>query len=137
MSDMRKEVREAIAAGNDALSSLYQARDLLQSARNWGIWDILGGGFLSTMIKHHKLDQANACMNEAERKLAVFREELKDVELPQMQLSIDGFLSFADFFFDGVLADYLVQRKINQARDKVERAITYVEALVRELENYD
>ena len=137
MSDMRKEVREAIAAGNDALSSLYQARDLLQSARNWGIWDILGGGFLSTMIKHHKLDQANACMSEAERKLAVFREELKDVELPQMQLSIDGFLSFADFFFDGVLEDYLVQRKINQARDKVERAITYVEALVRELENYD
>ena len=137
MKDMRQEVREAINAGNDALDSLYQARDLLQSARNWGIWDILGGGMLSTMIKHHKLDQANACMYDAERKLAVFREELRDVELPQMRLSIDGFLTFADFFFDGVLADYLVQRKINQARDKVERAITYVEALVRELENYD
>lgn len=53
-----------------------------------------------------------------------------------LRMEIGDFLSFADFFFDGFVADYLVQSKIASARKQVEDAIVNVtnvlEALRRE-----
>ena len=47
-----------------------------------------------------------------------------------------GFLSFADFFFDGIVADYLVQSKIGEARRQVNEAINQVERILVELRRY-
>ena len=47
--------------------------------------------------------------------------------------SISSFLTFADFFFDGLVADYLVQRKINDAREQVDDAIMRVRVILGEL----
>lgn len=44
---MKREMQEAVQAGERALQSLYAARDKLGSARNWGIFDMLGGGFIT------------------------------------------------------------------------------------------
>lgn len=41
----RKEVSEAITAGRQALSILRMAKDELRSAGNWGVVDMVGGGF--------------------------------------------------------------------------------------------
>ncbi len=38
-----REVNEAVAAGETAIRSLQAAREKLDSARNWGILDILSG----------------------------------------------------------------------------------------------
>ena len=38
------EIKEAIAAGERALSSLYVAQEKLNSARGWGMFDLFGGG---------------------------------------------------------------------------------------------
>ena len=56
--DIEKEKREAIEAGQRALSSLRTAEENLNSAKNWGLVDMFGGGFFSTMLKHSKMDQA-------------------------------------------------------------------------------
>ena len=48
---MKREMQEAVQAGERALQSLYAARDKLGSARNWGIFDMLGGGFISDFVK--------------------------------------------------------------------------------------
>lgn len=56
--DLEKEKREAIAAGNRALNSLRAAQENLSSAKNWGLWDMFGGGFISTVVKHSKMDRA-------------------------------------------------------------------------------
>lgn len=42
-------------------------------------------------------------------------------------------MNFADFFFDGIVADYLVQKKINDAREQVDDAIMRVRAILGEL----
>ena len=42
---VEQEIREAQYAGQRALASLHMAEEKLGSARNWGIWDMLGGGF--------------------------------------------------------------------------------------------
>ena len=45
------------------------------------------------------------------------------------------FLSFADYFFDGLIADWLVQSRINDARRQVDSAIQRVEEVLRRLQS--
>lgn len=128
------EIREAIAAGERALSSLYVAQDKLKSARGWGMFDLFGGGFISDMMKHSRLNEASQCMEDAKYQLRIFKKELADVNGSfNLKLDIGGFLSFADFFFDGIVADYLVQSKIADARRQVDSAIEKVSGILEEL----
>ena len=128
------EIREAIAAGELALSTLYLAQEQLNKAKNWGIFDLFGGGFLADIIKHSKMDDAARYMEDAKYQLQRFRKELSDVNGNfNLQLDVGGFLSFADFFFDGILADYLVQSKINEARRQVDDAIIKVQRILDDL----
>lgn len=134
MMDERKEIQEAIYAGERALDSLYAAQDKLNSARSWGIFDLLGGGFFTDLIKHSKMDDAAGCMEDARYRIKVFQKELKDVDLTcNLRLEVGGFLNFADFFFDGVVADYLVQSKIAEAREQVQDAIFMVKGALDSL----
>ena len=58
MTDMvndRKEINEAIVAGDMALNSLYAAQEKLDSAKGWSWLDLFGGGFFTDMIKHSKI----------------------------------------------------------------------------------
>lgn len=130
----RQEVQEAVRAGERALLSLYTARDRLVSARGWGIWDMIGGGLVSSMVKHSKINEASSYLDRAKMDLKVFQKELKDIpDFSDLGIDIGGFLSFADVFLDGFFADYLVQRKIDDARRQVEQGIRKVESLLGQL----
>ena len=134
MTNEMREIREAIQAGERVLASLRKAEEKLTSASNWGLWDIFGGGLISGIAKHNKMNEATSYMEEAKRHLQVFQKELQDVNgTYNLQLDIGGFLSFADFFFDGVIADYLVQTKINDAKIQVRDAIQSVSSILSQL----
>ena len=135
--NLQKEMSEAIQAGEHALCSLRAAREELQKAGNWGIVDLFGGGFITNLIKHSKMDNASHLMENAKYDLKKFQKELRDVTI-NTDLSIDcgGFLTFADFFWDGVVADWLVQSKINDAKRQVDDAIAQVEQILRRLKQY-
>jgi len=131
---MRREMNEAIQAGERALSSLRTVQSQLNSARSWGIFDMFGGGVFSSAIKHSKINDASRYMEDAKRDLLIFQRELKDVNIPlNLRMEVGSFLSFADFFFDGFIADYLVQSKISEAREQVDDAINMVENILRDL----
>lgn len=135
MYDYEKEKNEAIMAGQRALRSLQAAKSELDSARGFGIWDMLGGGLISTWAKHSKMDNAQAYMEQARYDLQIFSKELKDVNMMQpLGLEMDGFLTFADYFFDGFIADWLVQDKINNARQQVDNAIFHVQNILSQLQ---
>ena len=128
------EIREAIAAGERALSSLYLAKEKLKRARSWGMIDLFGGGFLTDFMKHSRMNEASRCMEDAKYHLQIFKKELADVNGDfHLRLEVGGFLSFADFFFDGIVADYLVQSKIADARRQVDIAIEKVSRILYEL----
>ena len=125
--DMQKELREAIAAADAALESLERARASLRSARNWGIYDILGGGFISGLVKRSRMRSAGEEMEAARRELSRFRRELEDVD----RIIDPGFKNFdlgafGDLFMDGFLFDLIAQGKISDAREQVEKAIAEV-----------
>lgn len=95
---------------------------------------MLGGGFLTDLIKHSNMNDASAYMEEAKQNLLIFQRELKDVQIHfNLTMEISSFLTFADFFFDGIIADYLMQTKIADARDEVENAIYQVQQVLNEL----
>lgn len=102
--DIEKEKREAIEAGQRALSSLRTAKENLNSAKNWGLVDMFGGGFFSTMLKHSKMDQARQNMEQAKYDLRNFSRELNDVNVAcNLNINTGGFLSFADYFLMDLL----------------------------------
>ena len=131
---MRNEMREAILAGERALSSLRSAQEKLNSAGNWGLLDMFGGGMFSTLIKHSKMNDAKYLMEAAQRDLKHFQRELSDVNVClDLKMDVGNFLSFADFFFDGFLADYLVQSKISESKEQISVLIYRVEQILHEL----
>ena len=131
---MRREMKEAVDAGERALSSLRNAQEKLNSAGNWGLFDMFGGGLFSTIMKRSKMDDAQQLMEAAKTDLKRFQRELKDVNIPlDLRMEVGSFLSFADFFFDGFVADYLVQSKISEAKEQVSDAIIRVEQILNEL----
>ena len=132
--DIIREKREAIEAGERALRSLRQAKSDLNSARGWGIYDLLGGGMISTLIKHSRMNNAEKNISDAKWELQRFARELDDVEdVTGVDFGIGDLATFADFFFDGMLADFYVQTKINNARAQVDEAIRRVEYVILKL----
>ena len=137
MYNRQLEIREAIEAGERALRSLKEARSNLGSARGWGVVDMLGGRGLSGLIKHVKIGDARSSLNRAKADLDRFSRELSDVrDIQGLDIEIGDFLTFADFFFDGFLADIMVQSKIREAQDKVDDAIDRTEALLARLRRF-
>lgn len=129
-----KEIREAICAGQEALSYLNQARDSLNSAGNWGLLDLFGGGTISTFMKHSKMNRAEQLVQEARFALKRFQRELMDVDtVAQLHIETGDFLAFADYFFDGIIADWLVQSRISDAKRQVDNAIQRVNYILRQL----
>mgnify|MGYP006959229868 CR=1 FL=1 len=135
--DRDKEIGEAVRAGERALSSLREAERQLNSAGNWGLVDIFGGNTISGLMKHMKVNNASRCVDDARRDLAVFRDELGDIrDIEGLNVDIDGFLTFADFFFDGFVADIFVQSKIRDGQRQVREAIRRVEDILQALRRY-
>ena len=133
-SNQNREREEAIRAADCALEHLYAARDALGSAKNWGVFDIVGGGFFSTLIKQSKMSDAERELNAARGALSVFARELADVEgAGGVHIDTDDFVSAIDLFWDNPFVDLYVQGRINDARDQVEAAIEQVESVRRML----
>ena len=129
-----RERQEAIDAGERALDSLYGVRKELESAGNWGLLDMFGGGMFTTFVKHSKMNDAQRYMERAKRDLAAFSRELADVS-ETLNINSGDFLTFADYFFDGFLADMMVQSRIHDAQRQVDDAIYRVESILSRLRN--
>ena len=105
----------------------------LSSAGNWGLVDIFGGNLISGLMKHGRMSSAEREIEEARLSLQRFSRELRDVN-GYSSIHINDFLTLADFFFDGFLADVIVQSKISEAKRECDRAIRQVTDIRRELQ---
>lgn len=81
-----------------------------------------------------KVNNASQCIENAKRDQDAFRDELGNIrDMEDLCVDIDGFLTFADFFFDGFLADIFVQSKIRDGQKRVREAERRVEDVLRAL----
>lgn len=140
LESQERELEEACAAGKEALATTDQIAASLDSAEGWGTWDLFGGGLLSDMAKHSHLDDAQAQVEQLQSQLRRFKTELADVAIDaDFQVSIDGFLRMADYFFDGIFADWAVldrihqsQEQIGETRNRINSVLTHLHTLMEQ-----
>jgi len=136
-----KEVKEAIAAGEKVLLDLGKAQENMKSAKNWGTYDLFGGGLAADIAKHNRIADAKSCIEQVQSSMRSYKTELADVKMVlDLQVEINGFDKFADFFFDGLLSNLNVQSKIKESIDSITKAIRDVESVqsqLRTLENQE
>lgn len=132
----KKEINEAISAGNDARKSLQNMIEALKSAEGWGIWDMAGGDLIATSIKHSKMDDAMEYAGMAQQSLTRFQRELSDVENEMQSLNIEltSFENFADYFFDNIITDWVVQSKIEESLSGALSMEAKVRTVIHDLE---
>lgn len=132
---LKTELNEAIQAGNRVKHILDKAEESLEKAAGWGTFDMLGGGMISTAVKHNHIDEAQDYIHQAQHQMRVFEKELRDVnEESEFGIDISGMLKFADFFFDGFISDFMVQGRINESLDQVKNQSSEVHQLIRSLQ---
>lgn len=136
LESQKKELQEAISAGNAALSTTQQVLSSLDSAEGWGTWDLFGGGLVADLAKHSHLDEAQGAIELLQSQLRRFKTELADVTIQaDMQVNVDGFLRFADYFFDGLFADWAVLDKINQSQSQVQNTKSQIASVLSRLDS--
>ena len=131
----RKEIEEALSAGQMALVHIQEAMNDLHSAGNWGTFDILGGGLIADAMKYSRMDEAQKKMELVQSDLRRYKAELADVaHTAAFDLQPGGFLQFADFFWDNIFTDFAVRDKIYQAQDQMQELKNQVSRIQMELE---
>jgi hypothetical protein len=136
VKDDIREYSEAISAGMTLLYELKKLTDSLNSASNWGIVDMLGGGLISTAVKHGHLDDAKEITYRLNKLSVNFKRELIDIKLDaSIEVNLSSFESFGDYFFDGVFVDWMVQGKIDASLENVVNLHRHLEVILSDLEN--
>lgn len=131
----RREVEEALGAGRQVLSRLDGALDKLGSAQNWGIWDLVSDGILGDIMKYQRLDEAQRQIEALSDDLRRFHMELEDISWSEsFDLRPGGWLEFADYVFDNIFTDWMVQDRIERSRQDLVELWGRVKNLLRQLE---
>ena len=135
LEGQHRELSEALAAGNRAMQAARAVEKELDSASSWGTWDMLGGGILTDMAKHSHLDAAQVRVEQLQVHLRSLRTELADVAVDaDVQVQMDGFLHFADFFFDGIFADWAVMDHIENSQRQIRGVIGQINDVMHSLQ---
>ncbi|OUO34685.1 hypothetical protein [Olsenella sp. An290] len=133
-ADERREAREAVAAGRRALESLGEAADALDSASNWGLFDMVLGGPLVSVFKHARLGDARDALERARADLYAFTRELRDVPgIESLRVNVGGVASALDVLADNPFVDLYVQKRISDAQESVEAAIVATKTILARL----
>lgn len=129
------EMDEAIQSGIEVKHSLKIAIDSIESAEGWGIFDMMGGGLISTAIKHAHLDDAKTNIQSVQSKMRRFQKELLDVNLSEENMFVDttSLLKFADYFFDGLITDWIVQDQINESLQLTKTQFEKINQIIEKL----
>lgn len=139
ISDQRmlvKEIKEAVVAGKAVLDALLRASESLEKAENWGNWDLwMNGGLLSTHMKHSHIDDARDAIHAANHYLKSFNKELADLnKTVNVHFEMDGFVKMADYWFDGLIVDWVVQGRIKNSQEQTLDALNKMRPIVTKLE---
>lgn len=130
-----KELNEAVDAGNCALFLVKSVQSSLENAQELGTCDMFGGVMLADAVRADHFDHAQSMVEKLQIQLRRFRTELADVKIDaDIQICAEGFLRFADFFFDGLFADWAAMDRIEQAHSQLRQTRAEIESVLHKLE---
>jgi hypothetical protein len=124
----KEEIKQAFNAGFFALQSIARVLKYLKEAEKWGQWDMYNKSGYYDHLKHTAVDKAVDEAYRAKMNLTQYKNELADIGMhDNFALHVESFTKFTDIFFDNLISDWIVQRKIKNVlasvlavQDKVE-----------------
>lgn len=128
-----KDIEESICAGKALYQEIEYTKEILQSAKNWGTLDLLGGDFISSMAKHQKVDEAQKQFARVSNLLINFNKELEDINMSSLNFSTS--MKTFDIFFDNIFTDISVNSQISKSYDDICKLEKNVNAILINLKN--
>jgi hypothetical protein len=117
-------------------SADLQARQQ-QVAWEWNTYDThFGGGMIATAMEHSRLDDAAAAAAEADRRMAVLRTdltELDQVAATSPLVTLSSATKFLDLWFNNIFTDLAVRDRIKQGQQNVAQSMHMVDAVAERL----
>ena len=141
MIDAQQHFAQLVAdvqqTGKDAILVLEKMIRHLQKAKNWGQWDMAGRQRGASFMKHSSIDQARDLSYSTQHLLVRFEKDLQQIygeEQFNFNIQLESFSRFTDIFFDNLISDWIVQRKIQNALNNV---LTVRDRVLRILQSLD
>ena len=131
-----KELREAVAAGREALNLADTILMELARAADAASFDAMGGGLLTDIYKYNRMDKAQQNIQQLQRALRRFNTDMRQAR-PLVTVDMPGqgsMLRFADFFYDGLVVDLMAYSQINKSRREVTRVADQVRTALQQLD---
>ena len=128
-----KELHEAIQAGEKAKEMLSEIIKELEYIKDWGSITYGGKGSHSSYKKKRYIDKATQQVFEANGLLIQFENELSDVTKHfklHYEEDIRYFKEFVDDFFNNLITDWVIRKKIRNSLHGVSSALDRVEMTI-------
>ena len=130
-----QKIKEILDTGRVTLDSLKQAQIKLDSVKSWITIDGFGGSLIISIVKHSKIEETLQFLEDAKKNVRKFQLQLKTIELPiTVKKDVGIFVSFATFFLDGTVENYLMKEKVNDVIEQLDDAVEMVECICRGLQ---
>ena len=128
-----QKIKETLEIGQLALETLKQAQIKLDSVKSWITIDGFGGSLLISIVKHSKIEETLQVL-EAKKNVRRFQLQLKTIELPMsVKKEVGIFVSFATFFLDGTVENYLIKERVNDVTEQLDDAVEMIEVICRNI----
>lgn len=134
-SVLSRAVNEAIVEGEKSLKHLSIVIDFLRKAKDWGRWDMYSKNRRAGYMKHQAIDKAIQNLTIAQHQLNKFSRELSDLgnNYISFDLKMGQFNKFMDFFFDNLISDWIIQKRIKASLISIESNYSKVQRIVIDL----
>ena len=136
LQSLINKTNQAIEAGQAAHTQAQRVLSILRSAEGWGIYDLLGGGLLSGLIKHSRMDEAERELDQLRYDLDRFNRELRDVRVRcDATTELSAFWRVTDIMWDNLFSDWTALSQISEAKEQVERTDARILDILRQLQS--
>ena len=133
---MSKKYIDAIIICEELETVLDEALKELKKASNWGIVDLLGGGFITSLIKREKLKKTNGYLYRIKRLLNDLASEMNTSTIDfGLDIAIDDILGITDLWVDNVFSDFATQTKIEKLYNTLVNIYNENQRLLKRLKN--
>ena len=134
LKNQKQQINEALAEGEKVLKIVSDIKSYLNNAATMGVFDMFSDSFFVDLMKHSQLDKAQELMDQLQHQLKIFACELNDITIDNnIQISIDGFGRFADYWFDNFFTDYMVMQHIQDSKVKIENLEQQIKQIMSNL----
>lgn len=113
------ELEEALDVGYRAIDTSDCIISELTEADNLANLDVFMDSMLVDLSKREHIESAQGLVGNLQTELRRFKTELADVQIQgNIQIEIDDFSMFADWFFDNIFTDWDIKEKIERSLEQ-------------------